>query len=219
MSISREQIRAALGLLNITQRQLSETVDVSRAILSNYLSGKQNSIHKTTSDKLMAYFDNRGVMFTANDGVARKPKNTITELKGRDGFRAFMEDVYRTTAEHGGEICVSNVDERNWIKWLTKDVYDAHAAKMSVLRTEYYFKIMIQEGDDFFIATDIAEYRHVPASYFTDQSFYVYGNKLALIEFDEDEVLINIIYNPRWAQSFRVLFNYAWENTAPIGGS
>lgn len=217
MTISREQIRAAIGLLNITQRQLSETIEVSRAILSNYLSGKQNSIHKTTSDKLMTYFDNRGVMFLENSGVAYKPKNIITELEGRDGFRAFMEDVYSTVHDHGGEICVSNVDERNWIRWMTRDGYDAHAAKMSVIRADYRFKILIQDGDDFFIASDIAEYRYVPSNYFTDQSFYVYGDKLALIEFDEDDVTVNIIYNKRWAKSFRTLFNYAWDNTKKIG--
>ena len=73
-----------------------------------------------------------------------------------------------------------------------------------------------QEGDDFFIASKIAEYRYIPPEFFTDQSFYVYGDKLALIAFEENNVRINIINNKSWAQSFRNLFNYAWLTAARV---
>ncbi len=212
MYISKEQTRAARALLGVSQTELSEMAQVDRVSLSRFELGKQN-VHRSTSDKIFQFFDNRGIAFSDNDGVAFKQQNTVQDLVGRDGFAAFMDDVYKTVSVYGGEICVSNVDERNWILWYTQESYDKHSKRMSNLPHNYNVKVFIEENDDFFIASKFAEYKYMPKEYFNDQSFYVYGDKVALIAFERTSIQINILHNKGWADSFRCLFNYAWSNT------
>ncbi len=209
--MSPEQIRGACGLLGITQKDLSEKVGITRANLRKYDQGELEFTTKSM-DKLTAFFENNRIVFLENNGVSIKPLEDIQKLYGRHGFIAFMNDVYEVTKRQGGEICVSNVDERNWIKWMTEPLYEKHSKMMSKLGN-FTFKILIEHSDTFFIASDIAEYRYVLPEYFNDQSFYAYGNKLALIAFDDNDVRINIIESDGWSQSFRKLFNLAWDNS------
>ncbi len=211
MTITPAQIRAACGLLGVTQKYLSEMTGITRANLNKHDKGSLRFTTKSM-DKITSFFDNNNINFTENGGAEFKPKEEITKLYGKYGFLAFMDEVYNTAKKYGGEICVSNVDERNWIKWMGQDAYDAHAKKMNELSPNYKFKILIEDKDTFFIASEIAEYRYVPKEFFDDQSFYVYGNKLALIAFEENDVRINIINSPGWSKSFRRLFNFAWAN-------
>ena len=82
----------------------------------------------------------------------------------------------------------------------------------------FHFKIFVEEGDTFFIADKFAEYRYIPSEFFNDQSFYVYGDRLALIAFEDNDVRINIIQSKGWAESFRRLFNFAWHYAPSIEG-
>lgn len=214
MTLSPEQIRAATALLSMTQKSLSEATGITRANLNRFDKG-QCKFRIDTMERITSYFDNNGIRFTDNNGAEFKLKEDIIELYGHHGFVALMDDVYETTKAQGGDICVSNVNERNWIKWMHKDLYEKHALRMKDI-SGYNLKIFIEEGDDFFIANKFAEYKHIPSEFFNDQSFYVYGDRLALIAFEDKDVRINIIHSHGWAQSFRRLFNFAWQHTPAI---
>ncbi len=212
MAITPAQIRAATALLDMTQKDLSEATGITRANLSKFDKG-QATFRTDTMARLTAFFDNNNIQFTKNNGAEFKPKQDILKLYGEHGFISFMNDVYDVMSRmNGGEICASNVNERNWYRWMGEDNYKAHAQRMKPI-PNMNFKIFVEESDDFFIASEIAEYKHIPSNYFNDQSFYVYGDKLALIAFGEDNVVVHIMENAGWAQSFRRLFNYAWNKT------
>ena len=213
MNITSQQCAAGRALLGITQSGLAESIGMSRLSVVNFENGEE--VKASTIEKIESYFLNSGIRLTVFGGVEFSPKNQITELSGQDGFRAFMDDVYHTISSLGGDVCVSNVNERHWIKWMGEAEYKAHSDKMKSLNN-YYFKIMVEEGDDFFIASKFAEYRHIERQYFNEQSFYVYGDKLALLEFSKDNVRINIISNKGWADSFRNTFNLAWDSIGKI---
>lgn len=213
MNITPEQCAAGRALLKITQSSLADGVGMSRLSVVNFESGEEVKV--STVKKIESFFINHGIRFTIFGGAEYSPTNQITELNGQDGFRAFMEDVYHTISNSGGEVCVSNVNERHWIRWMGEQEYKAHSDKMKGLNN-YHFKIMVEEGDDFFIASKFAEYRHIKREYFNEQSFYVYGAKLALLEFTDSDVRINIISNKGWADSFRNTFNLGWDNTDKI---
>ncbi len=216
MTLSPEQIRAATALLSMTQKSLSEATGITRANLNKFDKG-QCKFRIDTMERITSYFDNNGIVFTDNNGAEFKPKEDIIELYGHHGFVSFMDDVFEVAKAQGGEICVSNVNERHWIKWMHKDLYEAHAARMKPIEN-LSFKIFIEEGDDFFIADKFAEYKHIPTEFFNDQSFYVYGDRLALIAFEDKDVRINIIHSLGWAESFRHLFNFAWHHAPSIAG-
>lgn len=217
MALSPAQIRAATALLNMTQKDLSDATGITRANLSKFDKG-QTTFRTDTMARLIDFFENNNIQFTKNNGAEFKPKQDIVKLYGEQGFNALMNDVYEEMRQrNGGEICVSNVNERHWYRWMGEENYKAHAQRMKPI-PNMHFKIFVEEGDDFFIASEIAEYRYIPSQFFNEQSFYVYGDKLALIAFEEENVHVKIIHSAGWAQSFRRLFNYAWAHTPQIRG-
>jgi hypothetical protein len=74
------------------------------------------------------------------------------------------------------------------------------------------YKILICEGDDFFPASDYAEYRWIPKSQFSTVPFYVYGNKLAILLLEEDPKIIVIKFSSV-AEAYTKQFDAAWETS------
>lgn len=209
MSFSPEQTGAALGLLKLKWSDLAKATHITPANLTKWKSG-ETKFHADTMDKIVNFIDNNGLQATKNGGMEPKPKREIQELYGEHGFIYFMNDVYETVKDVGGDVCVSNVDERNWIKWMGQEQYEEHSLRMKDL-SDYSFKIFVKEGDEYFIANRFATYKPIPSEFFNEQSYYAYGNKLALLEFSEDNVHINIIENEEWALSFKLFFNFVWS--------
>ena len=207
-----EQIRAARALLDWSQSDLADNSGLSQTGVARIENGT-NKPNLNTIEKIETAFELADIEFLGTTGV-RKKTGEIKTLKGVEGFKRFMDDVYETVKGVGGEICVFNVDEKNWIKWMGKEAYDNHAHKMKSINEEVKFKIIIEEGDDFFIANEFAEYRWFPKEFFNKQSFYAYANKMAFIRFMEDDVQIMILNEDKFTDGFRVLFNVAWNHVA-----
>lgn len=213
MTITHIQLRAARALLGLGSKEVMDAVDIKQTPF-NVFENTGKKISKQKADTLAAYYQNRGAKFIDNEmgvGVILCDEGDKV-YKGKDGFILFMEDVYQTIKRLGGEICVSNVDERNWIKWMGEDVYAVHKDKMNEL-DNFNFKITIKEGDDFFIASGIAEYRWLPADKYNSQSCYAYGNKMANIDFSNpDDVTVSVLTATGSADGFRNIFGIAWDS-------
>lgn len=207
-----EQIRAARALLGWSQHDLADKANLSQTGIARIENGT-NQPNSKTVQKIETAFDAADVEFLGSTGV-RKRTGEIRTLSGKTGFQLFMDDVFETVKEFGGEISVYNVDEKNWIKWMGKEAYHAHAERMKTIEKPYNFKIMIEEGDLNFIAGDFAEYKWFPKELFSRQSFYCYGNKLAFIKFSDEDVQIMILPQSEFSKGFQVLFNIAWNNVA-----
>jgi hypothetical protein len=54
----------------------------------------------------------------------------------------------------------------------------------------------------------------MPKELFNDKSFYSYHDRLAFINFKEDDVEITIIRQMAFAEGYRTLFQIAWDNFA-----
>lgn len=206
-----DQIRAARALLNWSQSDLAERTGLSQTGIARIESGVSQA-NLNTMDRIFRSFDEAGIEFIADRGVERRVSD-IQVLRGEIGFISFMDDVYHVL-QGGGEMCVSNVDERNWIKWMGEERYKAHSDRMSKIEPPVKSRIIIKENDWYFIASKFSEYKWFPEEFFSPQSFYAYGNKLALINFQEDDVKIMILNNPEFTQGFVVLFDIAWNNVA-----
>lgn len=214
MFISPAQIRAARALLDWNQDTLAEMVGVTKHTISKIERG-DNQGGVQTLTKIYEFFDNAGIEFSENDGVRRK-SGGIKTFKGRSGFIDFIWDVYETAKTVGGEICVSNVNESNFEYWLG-DQDAVYTEKMSQLNN-FTFKILVQEGDTNFSASNYAEYRWIQKEHFATVPFYVYGDKLAIILFDED-VDVYVIQNEKITNAQRAQFDLAWNNAlTPVAG-
>jgi len=212
--ITGEQVRLLRAALDLTQAEFGKLLGVQRGTVNNI----EKSHHKADSknfDKIEVLCKSSGYEFISGGIQKRQPQ--ILQLSGSHGFCEFMDDVYYTTQAQGGELCVCNVDESNWIKWMGQDGYNAHATRMAKL-DNFKFRILVKEGDSNFIATDIAKYRWVKEEQFSGDSFYAYGDKLAILSFLEDDVHILIIEQPKAARAFVTLFNVIWDS-AERGGA
>jgi transcriptional regulator with XRE-family HTH domain len=203
--ITRHQCAAARAILELSLSELADQAGVSATSISAFENGKSEP--KTgTLKTLRDIFEQRGIEFLADDGVKRRTAG-IKLYEGRDGFVAFFEDVYETVRDRGGEVCVSNVDEHEFGKWLGSAAAP-YKAKMADLKN-LNFKSLIREGDDYFAGGRYAEYRWVSADEFDRVPYYAYGDKLAIILFGKS-VSVYVIQQKEITDAFRASFNRQW---------
>lgn len=211
MRLSKEQIAAARGLLSLSQTDLANATGVKRVTLSRFEGGLQADMHKTTFDKLFTFFENRGVVFSENHGVAFRPAQEIIDLHGQDGFRVLMDTVYETANSVGGNISIINGSPALFLQHLGKDWYSKHAERMFALRDHYNFRI-IAERQGHEIAQGFAEYRWINKNEFHNQSVYIFGNKVAFINFSDADVDIELVQRRNMAVTFNVIFDHMWKS-------
>lgn len=202
------QIRAARGLLDWSQKDLAERAGVTEATIRN--SEKDGATpNAKTLDKIQGAFEME-IEFQEGDGIRRKEEK-VQRYEGTPGFRAFMDDVYEVARAEGGEICLLNAKPDNWIKWLGADWYAEHTKRMQTLIGTINFKVTAREGDVNLIGNAFAEYRWVSEDVWNEQSFYAYGDKIGFLNFDEKNVEIFVLKQKQFCDSFRFLFNIAWD--------
>lgn len=212
-----EQIRAARALLGWSQGDLAEKAGLSQTGIARIENGT-NQPNSKTLEKINTAFESADIEFLGESGL-RKKTGEVKVLRGQEGFRAFMDDVYEKTKAIGGEITLFNGIPDYFYKFLGKEWYAAHAKRMEEIKDHFTFRIIVKEGEHLFIANDFAEYRWFPNELFHEQTFYAYGNCLAFMSFKEDNVEIRILPQAEFADSFRVLFNIAWDHVAIIPDS
>ncbi len=207
MTISPKQSRMARASLYMKQAETAAAANINQSKLSNFENPHSSYLLSYKPlQRLEEFYISKGLEFYATDGVRSKAAG-ILEFKGYDGFKAFIDDVY-DTVKNGGDICVSNVDERQFEYWQGAHASD-YLTKMEKVQ-DLQFRVLVQEGDDYFTAK-YADYRFLPSDYFTGVPTYVYGSKKAEILFDKDTVTVFVIDNVRMADAQRATFNLAWE--------
>ena len=212
--ISSYQIKAARALIDWSQQDLAEAIDVSLPTLRNIEQGGDAKLG--TLKKIQTTLEVSGIEFGDHDGVKRR-STVLRTLEGQEGYWAFYDDVYETVKKSGGEIFISNVDEREFDKWLG-DRWEIQKNRMLDLsnKQDFNIKILIKEGDRHFTVPEYADYKWTPQDRFSEIPFYVYGNKLAIILFEEDNVSISIIDNPKIADAYKKQFNVMWDQAIII---
>ena len=212
MLITPDQIRAARGLKNWSQTELATRTGLAVPTIANIELGKQIP-GKNTMERIIDAFSIGGIEFLENEGV-RKNTNSIKTYRGTEGFQTFMDDLYQTADTEAGEICLFNAKPENWPKWLGDFWYDNHVKRMKEIKKKMNYKITVCEGEYNFVSKDFAKYKWVPKKFFSPKaSFYVYGDKVAFINFEED-ITIHSIQKNLFADGMRILFNSAWDNIA-----
>lgn len=206
--VTANQIDAALGLLGMKRSTLAEALGIKIATFNTYFTGTE--MKPSRNAEIQKWFENAGLVFTPNGGIDIN-KDDIVLYEGQQGFIAFMRDVLAESQNGNPDICVSNVDEKNW----QNNIGDFHQeyiderAKLDIPPS----KILVKTGDDYHTASQFAEYRESPEGVFTSNvSSYAYGDKLALINFADKPVSVVVLSNARFAKEFRSTFEYIWKD-------
>lgn len=207
--ISPAQCRGARAILNWSQPDLAKRCAIHVQTISNF-EQESGTPTKKTLQRITDTLEAAGMEFIENDGV-RKKQMYVQHYQGTEGFRTFMNDVYETAKKFGGDICLFNTQPLLWYKHLGQDWYEMHNKRMSALGDKIKVRIAIREGDSSFILS-CAEYRWFPKDKWKDRMYYAYGPKLALLNFTEESINIMVFTESELADSFRVLYDIAWEH-------
>ena len=209
MSITTAQIRGARGILNWSQSDLAERTGISATSIGSIENG-QSTPRSNTLNTIRKSFEDAGIEFIGREGV-RLRTGDVRVYAGREGFTLFFDLVYETVKTHGGEILVSNVEERKFLKW-AGDNAQLHMERMSKI-DNVFFKVLLREGDFDFAASKYAEYRWLPNALFTSVPFYTFGESLAIILLDPEPTIVVLNY-PAVAEAYRIQFSNMWESAS-----
>lgn len=212
MLITPSQIRAARALLEWSGRDLAARLKMSPATISMIESG-HNAGSIDTITAIYTEFAKAGLEFLPNDGVARRQASFI-EYKGAEGFRSFMDDVYETARDVGGDFCLHNAVPSYWDKWLGTEWIKMHAPRMEAIKDNFKLRITCPQGEEKPQVRSYAEYRTIPLSMFNDRGFYCYGDKLAFMDFEPGQMSVLVLKKPQFADGFRQIFNITWDYVA-----
>ncbi len=203
--VTIEQIRAARALIGWSQSDLADHAGLSQTGIARIENGTNKPNSKTIA-KILSAFDSANIEFISNSGV-KKASGEIKKYSGREGFLRFYEDIYKTLENKPDTVYLSNADERQFERWLGEHLKD-HIQKILKLKIRY--KILILEGDSHFITSEFSEYRWLPNESFGSVPFYVYGNKLAFVLFEEEPQVI-VLNHPDIANAYKTQFLSFWE--------
>jgi len=206
------QIRAALGLLKWENETLARLCQITPQSVSNIKRGETRPQPRILSS-IRRVFEANGVEFTDNSGTRLRPEGVEILLED-GGFKKFYDILYDTLAREGGEVCVSNVDERLFARH-QKEFGAAYMDKMARLvrsRRDVKMKILVREGDTHFTAAAYATYRWQNPESFTPTAFYVFPNHLALISFEGDNApRVVLIKSAVFSAAYRQQFMAHWR--------
>lgn len=215
LSISASQCRAARGLLKWSQPDLSARSGVNVQTISAF-EKEAATPTKRTLQKLTMALEIGGVEFMDNGGVAPRALKS-RHLKSSEGFRELMDDVYEQARTVGGDFRLWNAKPDNWIKWLGVEWNHAHSERMKGLQENIRsFYITCKQGETNFLGRGHAEYRWVPAHMFNEHSIYCYADRIAFLNFEENDVSIYVLYNKAFVDSFRLLFDLVWDEITTL---
>lgn len=209
--ITIRQIDAALGLLGLSRKEFAAEIGINTSTFNSYFTGKA-AIPSSRLGEIQKWFEGAGIVFTEQGGVNPNTSDIVT-FEGKHGFQAFMDDVYETARKHGGDIYLFNSRPRLWHEWLGEDWYAMHSDRMKKLGERVNVRIIVEEGDDFLILSS-AKHKWFPKGLYKNKIFYVYGPKLAFLDFKDDAVRIIVIDQGEFADIFRVLYRVAWDYVA-----
>lgn len=204
------QIRAARGLCNWTVTDLGKLIGVAPTTISAIETGRSAGSLEVLTNIFYA-FQAANVELTEDGGVRPKQEQIYT-LTGQDNFLRFFDSMYEDV-EKAKELYACNIDEELFDKWLGK-VSDDHIRRMQAIEGLYCLTL-VEEGKNYFPCDGYTEYRWVKKDFFDAAPFYTFGEKVAILLF-EDDVTIIVIQHPDVARAYKKQFFMAWENALPI---
>ncbi len=182
--LSPRQIRAARALLGWEAIELSKRTDLTRETIFNIESGRTHAREGSLERIARALIDG-GVEFTDQNGVRLKATG-VDILTGREGLQQFFNDVYEHARQHGGTIVQFGVDEKTFLSHLGKEFSADYVGRMTALsrdRKDLKVRAIICEGETDYLASEYNEYRWISQDVFEAVPFYIYGETLAIMDF------------------------------------
>lgn len=213
--ITGRQIRAARGLLGWDATDLASKAGLTRETVSK-IENNAVQARETTLEDIARVFDESGIQFIDYEGVRLKPA-TVDILTGREGLQKFFDNVYDYARRYGGSIIQFGVDEQKFLTHLGADFSARYLKRMTEIAQEkkdLSVRAIICEGDTNFLASDYNEYRWISKNVFQAVPFYIYGETLAIMDFQTVPApTIVVLQFSAITSAYRAQFEAFWRMT------
>lgn len=210
--VTIQQVKAARALLDWKQTDLAEASGMSLPAIARLENGA-TSPRADTINAITQAFSNNGIEFNDEVGVSlRREVFRIEVFEGKAAMRRIWDDVSATFAPTGGgELLMSGMDERIWIKEYGDDL-DAEVRRR--FKAKIKSRLLIKEGDNLCVGSDDV-YRCVPEAVFGQTPYFVYADKFALINWGPPAKIV-LIQSKSVADNFRQQFEFNWKLGTPV---
>lgn len=204
--ITKYQIRAARSLLAWDQSDLAKASGLSLTSVATLEQGKA-SPRPSTWRAIQRALEDAGIEFLPDPGVRlRREKFLFRMWEGHESILNLWRDIEDCYAETGGEVLLSGVDEKMWIKKYKDELKQViNWRKEKKISTRF----LICEGDAWLTA-DPKYYRAIPKILFQQTPYYIYADRFALINWARPQTVI-VIQNAMVAETFRKQFEFNWS--------
>ncbi len=210
--ISIEQIKAARGLLDWTQDELSNASGVSKPSI-NTLERRIANPKEATLLAIQRAFENSGVEFLPDCGVKLRASSLKTLIfEGEDALIRLCQDIFSTLINTNNELMILGVQEKSYLDLGGKRVLEEIERR---LKHNIRTKLLSCENDKNFIEP-VEHYKWLPSEFFPSTPTYIYDNKYAIFLWGPPKKVV-IIESQEIADSFRKQFLAYWkEAIAPV---
>lgn len=202
--MTTHQLKAARALLDWTQQDLAKASGMHLNVINNIERGISNP-RQSTLEKLKRALEENGVAFIGTRGVELKREAiTVTKLEGEHAASTLVEDILKLMPDADGEVLILMADIRN---------FDGHAPeagkRYQAEKAARGFKerLMTRAMPGFYPRGD-TEYKVLDQSYLGPVDKVIYGDRVALIVWDAQE--ITILKGANCAETERRAFNALW---------
>lgn len=215
MPISSKQIRAARGLLNLSQKELAEKADLSVNSLNNIErevgSPRVDSMHAIKSALIR-----EGIEFLERDGVRFTGEQLeIEKIEGPNILANLYDELLKAYPSGNGEVLIMGKDNSRFRHHENVDLLLAYKKFEDVaIKNNIKERALFLENDTNFLGRR-NHYRWVPKELFGAVPMTIFGNNVAIILWGPPVRMI-IIRNPGIAETFRHHFEAMWILAKPV---
>lgn len=203
--ISPSQCRAARALIDIDGAELAERAGVAPSTISSFENANSDP-NPRTMRKICTALEQAGANFVEGDGVKRREQNHVRIIEGEDANLQIHDDIYHTLKDRGGEVLCAGVTELDESAGERFELLKRHIDRLQ--KAGITERILLKEGDTNLVAPR-EWYRWIPNAFFAKAPLQIYGNKIALKDLEQNQILL--IEQPLFAESQRASFDALWN--------
>lgn len=207
--ITIEQIRAARAMLNWSQRQLAEAAGISRRSLISIEAGLVVP-RLPTLKAIKNAMEKARIIFADDCTVSlRRDVFEISRHEGIGAIEALSDELIECFRSGEREVLLCNTDERRWLENKPQAVHERYHKALTSMGVEE--RCLIAYGDTVIISAP-EFYRWMPREYYSEASYIVCGNLLAIVVWQPILRIVKI-YNKDIAVAYRKHFECLWEQS------
>lgn len=156
-----------------------------------------------------------GWEFTEGDGIRRKT-NEITVLREMDSTELFFRDILQTAKTKRTDVLAVLRSQKMLIGSLGM-TQNGDLSRFKQLKEAAALKCILTENQEISVFTPWVDFRSLPQHYVGPSSFYVYGNKYAVVLPEGTDSFKFVIFRMiDLAQSYEGHFETLWKVASPL---